>query len=185
MESIDLIAAKVRVCKLCDLSKGRNNAVPGEGVKSADLFIIGEAPGKNEDLAGKPFIGMAGRFLDKYLSMAGIERSDTFITNAVKCRPPNNRKPFGSEIEACRSYLLGQLTAVEPKLVLCLGTSACTSLGIEYKHLSDIRGRRLDVDFYGVKVKVFATFHPSFPMRFKTKRNTFLEDLKKVKIILG
>ncbi len=184
MESLESIASKVMVCKLCDLSNGRNNAVPGEGKRSADLFIIGEAPGKNEDIEGRPFIGMAGRFLDKYLAMAGIERSDTFITNAVKCRPPNNRKPVVVEIEACRPYLLGQLAVVKPKLVLCLGTSACTSLGIEYKHLSEVRGRKFGVDFYGVKINVFATFHPSFPMRFESKRETFLEDLKKVKIIL-
>lgn len=183
MESLDSIASKVRVCTLCDLSKFRKNAVPGEGNKSAKLFIIGEAPGKNEDIEGRPFIGMAGKFLDRYLTMVGIDRSKVFITNAVKCRPPNNRKPFDSEIEACRPYLLAQLGFIRPKLVLGLGTSACNSLGIKYKHLSDVRGRVLNVDFYGMNLNVFIAFHPSFPMRFKSQRSTFIADLEKVKII--
>ncbi|MCL5009930.1 MAG: uracil-DNA glycosylase [Candidatus Parvarchaeota archaeon] len=185
MESLESISSKIISCKLCDLCKSRKNAVPGEGKSNAYLLIIGEAPGRYEDDTGRPFVGMSGKFLNKYLEMVGIERSETFITNAVKCRPPNNRKPLDKEIDACRPYLLGQMSSIKPKLILGLGTSACNSLGIKYKHLSEVRGRKMHMEFYGLEVDVFITFHPSFPMRFKSQRDKFLEDLKKVKALIS
>ncbi len=181
MESLQGVASKVIVCKLCDLSLKRTNAVPGEGDQSAKLFILGEAPGKYEDEQGKPFVGMSGKFLNRYLELAGIKREMAFVTNAVKCRPPNNRKPFGKELDACRPYLVAQLAAIKPKLILALGTSACASMGIKFQHLSEIRGKVIDVDIGGLKLKTFITFHPSFPMRFTKPRDTFLSDLKQVR----
>ena len=178
---INELNARISTCTLCDLCKGRKNAVPGEGRVPAALMIIGEAPGKFEDAAGRPFIGMSGKFLTKYLEMAGIRREDVFITNAVKCRPPNNRKPKMEEIEVCRPYLVSQLSLVNPKLVLALGVSAASALGMSFSHLSEIRGKVTDGMIGGKSVKIYVTFHPSFPMRFPKARDTFLDDLKKAK----
>lgn len=184
MDALQEIAKRVNVCQLCELSKGRINAVPGDGNPNAKLMVIGEAPGKYEDLQGKPFVGMSGRFLNKYLEAAGISRQEAFVTNAVKCRPPSNRKPTEVEIETCRPYLIAQIEAIKPQLLLALGTSACNALGIKYTHLSEVKGKLIDIDLGGLKVKCFVTFHPSFPMRFPSKRETFLEDLKQVKKML-
>ncbi len=179
MENLESIAIEVRKCTLCDLCSKRTNAVPGEGKQKVKMVIIGEAPGKFEDKEGRPFIGMSGRFLTKYLQMAGIERDSVFITNAVKCRPPNNRKPTLQEIETCRPYLSRQLATINPSIILALGTSAASSLGMKFKHLSEVKSRKTDILLEGRKFSCFVTFHPSFPMRFPSARNAFLEDIKK------
>ncbi len=178
---LEIIANEIKSCKLCDLYLNRKNAVPGEGKSDASLVIVGEAPGRNEDLYGRPFVGMAGKFLDKYLKSAGIERNSIFITNAVKCRPPNNRKPSSEELITCRFYLIRQLNSIHPKIVLALGVSAAYSLNIEFKHLEEIRGKLINKEFGGLNLNIYVTFHPSFPMRFPSKREAFLNDLKKVK----
>lgn len=176
---------KIRVCTLCPLCRSRKNAVPGEGPEDAELLILGEAPGKFEDVIGRPFVGMSGKFLTKYLILAGIRRESVFITNAVKCRPPNNRKPRVEEIDACRPYLLSQISTINPKLVLALGVSAASSLGLSFSHLSEVRGKAVDLDLNGRRLKVYVTFHPSFPMRFPKAREGFLADLRGVKEFLS
>lgn len=185
MDDLDKAAGEIMACRLCDLHLKRTFAVPGEGNKKAELMIIGEAPGKFEDRAGRPFIGMSGKFLTGYLERVGIRREDVFITNSVKCRPPENRKPTMVEIEACRPYLIRQLKVIKPKLVLALGTSAANSLNMTYKQLNDIRGKVLRTSLDGADFDVFVTFHPSFPMRFPSKRSAFIQDLKHVKEIIG
>ena len=183
-DTLQNIASEIVVCRLCKLSEGRKNAVPGEGDEHARLMIIGEAPGKYEDLQGRPFVGMSGKFLNKCLETVGISRQDAFVTNAVKCRPPSNRKPLEQEIAACRPYLISQIAAIKPKLLLTLGTSACNALGIKYTHLSDVRGKIIDMALGATKVRCFVTFHPSFPMRFPSKREAFLKDLSNVKNLI-
>lgn len=183
-DSLDIIAEQIKACKLCDLSNFRKNAVPGEGKGNAKLVIVGEAPGKNEDIFGRPFIGNAGKFLDKYLSLAGIDRHFTFITNAVKCRPPNNRKPSGEEIAACKPFLIRQLACIKPKVVLALGVSAALSLELKFDHLEDVRGRLMQIKVSNLTINLYVTYHPSFPMRFPSKRENFLANLKEVKAIL-
>lgn len=178
MESLDSISREIKNCTLCDLCLKRTNAVPGEGNENSGIVIIGEAPGKNEDMKGRPFIGMSGRFLTKYLEKAGIERKDVFITNAVKCRPPNNRKPKISEIETCRNYLSRQLEVLQPRVILAVGTSAATALGIKFKHLSEVRGKITKISIRSREIDCFVTFHPSFPMRFPRAREVFLEDIR-------
>ncbi len=177
MENLTDVAKEIEKCTLCDLCIKRNNAVPGEGNERARIVIIGEAPGKNEDIQGRPFIGMSGKFLSKSLESLGINRSMIFITNAVKCRPPNNRKPKKEEIITCRPYLIRQLSIIQPNLILALGTSAASSLGIEFKHLSEIKSRFIDITLDGRQFKCLVTFHPSFPMRFPSARRAFLDDL--------
>ncbi len=181
MEELGLISEEIKNCRLCELYVKRTNAVPGEGNDKAKLVIIGEAPGKNEDLKGRPFIGMSGKFLTRYLEMAGIERNEVFITNAVKCRPPNNRKPKKEEILTCQPYLIRQLSVINPQLILALGTSAASSLGLEFKHLSEIKSKLTTVSLGNQSFNCVVTFHPSFPMRFPHARKEFLDDLLKVK----
>jgi uracil-DNA glycosylase family 4 len=119
-DSLEKIAANVRGCPLCKLSRSRKNAVPGEGQLSAKIMFIGEAPGRSEDEKGRPFVGAAGRILDELLKKAGIERSQVFITNIVKCRPPNNRVPKEDELTACRPYLDRQIALINPKVICIL-----------------------------------------------------------------
>ncbi|MGC8533324.1 MAG: uracil-DNA glycosylase [Candidatus Parvarchaeum sp.] len=177
MESLNAISKEIEKCTLCDLCLKRKNTVPGEGNEKAEVVIIGEAPGKNEDLQGRPFIGMSGNFLSKALKSIGVDRSTVFITNAVKCRPPNNRKPSKKEIATCRPYLVRQLSVIQPKLILALGTSAASSLGIDFKHLSEVKSKFIEIELDSKHFKCLVTFHPSFPMRFPSARESFLADL--------
>ena len=119
-DSLEKIAVNVRGCPLCKLARTRKNAVPGEGQISAKIMFIGEAPWRSEDEKGKPFVGAAGRILDNVLKKAGIERSQVFITNIVKCRPPNNRVPEEDELIACRPYLDRQIALIKPKVICIL-----------------------------------------------------------------
>ena len=112
---------EVRACPLCDLSKTRKRAVPGEGPVDAEIMFIGEAPGYHENEQGRPFIGPAGRFLDELLASIDLDRGKVYITNVVKCRPPNNRDPLPHEIEACAPYLDRQIALIKPKVVVTLG----------------------------------------------------------------
>jgi len=121
---VESIHATVRSCSDCALCETRTNAVPGEGSFTADLMFIGEGPGFNEDRQGRPFVGAAGQFLNELLASIGLRREDVFITNMVKCRPPNNRDPFPGEIEACSKFLDAQIGAIKPKVIVPLGRHA-------------------------------------------------------------
>jgi DNA polymerase len=120
-EELAQIAAEVRVCTLCKLHHGTIKAVPGEGPATAQIMFIGEAPGFNEDRQGRPFVGAAGKFLEELLALANLRRSDVFIANVVKHRPPNNRDPEADEITACASYLDRQIAAINPRVIVTLG----------------------------------------------------------------
>jgi len=122
------MAAEIRTCKLCGLAKTRLNAVPGEGNPHASLMFVGEGPGENEDRQGRPFLGAAGNFLNELLGQAGIAREDVFITNIVKCRPPENRDPWPDEVEACNDYLMAQIALISPKFVVTLGVPSMRTL---------------------------------------------------------
>src|SRR5256885_7140758 len=154
---LEEVAAKARECTLCRLHRNRTRAVPGEGPVDADLFLIGEAPGRQEDAAGRPFVGSAGKVLNKALTAARIPRKDVFITNLVKCRPPANRAPKADEMEACRPYLESQIQAVRPRVLVTLGSTALRSLQGPGARLSEARGR--DLAFDGIPVR--ATYHPA------------------------
>ncbi len=120
-EELARIAAEVRACTACKLHRGTINAVPGEGPANAKIMFIGEAPGFHEDRQGRPFVGAAGKFLDELLALAGLQRSDVFIANVVKHRPPNNRDPEPDEIAACAGYLERQIAAINPRVIVTLG----------------------------------------------------------------
>lgn len=121
MSELDQIAAEVRVCQRCPLADGRTNAVPGEGPVNAEIMFIGEGPGFHEDRQGRPFVGPSGKLLEDLLGSIGMTRDQVFITNVVKCRPPNNRDPLPAEIEACTPYLDRQEAALNPRIVVTLG----------------------------------------------------------------
>src|SRR5437868_1209620 len=129
---LEALAKKIRRCTKCPLCESRTNAVPGDGSYDAKLMVIGEAPGRQEDEVGRPFVGSAGKYLDQVLAGSGIDRSELFITNIVKCRPPKNRVPKPLEIQTCTTnYLFKQIELIQPKLIFLLGGTALkTMLGL-------------------------------------------------------
>lgn len=143
-ERLEELGKQIRVCVKCPLHKSRTIAVPGDGEFTAEVMIIGEAPGREEDKSGHPFVGQAGRFLDSVLEGSGISRSDLFITNIVKCRPPNNRKPKVGEINKCTgNYLFEQIELVNPKLIMLLGGVAAKKL-LNVKTINEARGKVIE-----------------------------------------
>jgi uracil-DNA glycosylase len=145
-ERLEALAAQIRVCTKCPLCQSRTLAVPGDGKASAKVMLIGEAPGREEDESGHPFVGAAGRFLDHVLEGTGINRDDLFITNIVKCRPPKNRTPRAGEVETCTSnYLFEQIELIHPALIMLLGgVAAKKMLGV--KSVNEARGRVIERD---------------------------------------
>jgi uracil-DNA glycosylase family 4 len=174
-DSLEKIAADVRGCPLCKLARTRKNAVPGEGQISAKIMFIGEAPGRSEDEKGKPFVGAAGRILDDLLKKAGIERSQVFITNIVKCRPPNNRVPEEDELIACRPYLDRQIALIKPKVICILGRTAYSSI-LGGSSITANRGKIVERSGQ----KYFSTFHPAAVIYNKKLLFTLEADLKKL-----
>jgi uracil-DNA glycosylase family 4 len=174
-DSLEKIAVDVRGCPLCKLARTRKNAVPGEGQISAKIMFIGEAPGRSEDEKGKPFVGAAGRILDSLLEKAGIERSQVFITNIVKCRPPNNRVPEEDELVACRPYLDRQIALIKPKVICILGRTAYSSI-LGGSSITADRGKIVERSGQ----KYFSTFHPAAVIYNKSLRSTLEADLKKL-----
>lgn len=174
-DSLEKVAAEVRGCPLCKLSRTRKNAVPGEGQLAAKIMFIGEAPGKSEDEKGRPFVGAAGRILDNMLQKAGIERSQVFITNVVKCRPPNNRVPEEDEATACRPYLDRQIALIRPKVICILGRTAYSSL-LGGSSITANRGKIVEK----AGQKYFLTFHPAAAIYNKSLLAALEADLKKL-----
>ncbi len=161
-ERMDQIVREIALCRKCPLCESRKNTVPGAGDYGAKLVIVGEGPGAQEDEQGKPFVGRSGRLLDQIIASHGaLKRSDIFITNVVKCRPPGNRTPLPTEIEACKSYLIGQLNTLRPRVVLCMGSTATQTLSGQPGSLTRLRGRNLS----GMSPAIVATFHPSYGLR--------------------
>jgi uracil-DNA glycosylase len=153
---LEKLSLKVQVCTLCKLSRTRNNSVAGEGSSSPKVMFVGEAPGNREDSEGRPFVGYAGRILDSALNKAGIKRSEIFITNVVKCRPPNNRRPQKDEILACRRYLDKQISLLSPKIICILGSTAYRSI-LGGKSIIADRGKIVKKE----GKKFFMTVHPA------------------------
>lgn len=179
-DSLSLVSEEVRKCVKCPLSLSRTNAVPGDGPRDAKVLLIGEAPGRNEDLQGRPFVGAAGRRLDSLLKEAGLSRSDVFITNVVKCRPPENRRPTGSEADACHPYLERQLGLVRPKVVVLLGDSALKRF-LPHESLSSAHGRVFEQRGF----LVFATYHPAAMIYNQALETVIREDFKALGRVLA
>jgi uracil-DNA glycosylase family 4 len=151
------LAQEASGCTRCRLSAGRTQVVFGVGSPTADVMFIGEGPGFHEDKQGEPFVGAAGQLLNRMLSEIGLRREDVYIANVVKCRPPGNRDPLPDEIEACRPYLLGQLEAIDPLLVVTLGNFATRVILDRQVSISRVRGQRFEWEHR----TVIPTFHPA------------------------
>jgi DNA polymerase len=156
--------------------------VPGEGNPSARLVVVGEAPGADEDASGRPFVGRAGQVLTRMLAAIGLAREEVFIANVLKCRPPGNRSPGPDEVAACRPYLVEQLAALRPELILALGTHAVRALLATERGISSLRGRFTRTP---EGTLVMPTFHPAYLLRNPAAKREVWEDLKKVAAHLG
>jgi uracil-DNA glycosylase len=171
---LDDIAARVRVCVRCRLHEGRTHAVPGEGPVDVRVVLVGEAPGRTEDAMGRPFVGSAGRVLDAALRSAGLDRQAVFITNLVKCRPPGNRRPRKDEIGSCLPYLMGQLDAVRPRLIVTLGETSFRALVPDRGPFADVRRKRFA--FRGTPL--IPTYHPAAVLYNRRLEADLREDLR-------
>jgi DNA polymerase len=177
--TLEIIADEVRKCILCRLSEGRTNAVPGEGNGFAKIMFIGEAPGRSEDQQGRPFVGAAGKLLTEALQEAGLSREDVFITNIVKCRPPNNRVPKEEERSACKPYLERQIALINPRIICILGRTAYESL-LEGGSITSNRGRLVS-RFYFLTVHPAAIiYNPELKTVFKNDLVNLVNELRKM-----
>ncbi len=181
-DPLEAIAERIRSCGACPLASTRKNAVPGEGSRSPLVVVVGEGPGAEEDESGRPFVGPAGQLLDKMLAAIGLDRrTNCFITNVVKCRPPRNRDPEALERKACLGYLRAQIEALKPRAILCLGRVAVQTLLDTEEGIGSLRGRFRD--FEGRPL--IATYHPSALLRDESLKRPAWEDLKKLRDFLA
>lgn len=180
LESIDDIARVVRDCKRCPLYATAMNPVPGDGPATADVMIVGEAPGANEDATGKPFVGQAGQLLNKILSAVDLRREDVFICNVMKHRPPGNRNPTPDEVAACSPYLVRQIELIKPKVILALGTFAAQTLLATKLSIGKLRGQIHR--YHGVPLIV--TYHPAALLRNPGWKRPTWEDVQLARRVL-
>jgi DNA polymerase len=172
--------SEIRVCQACILSQGRTNAVPGSGPEDAEIMFIGEGPGFHEDRQGEPFVGAAGKYLEELLEQIGIERTDVYITNVVKCRPPGNRDPQPDEVSACKAYLDKQIDLIRPRLVITLGRFSMQRY-FPGASISRIHGQPKRVG----NVIYYPMFHPAAALHQPRWRSLVEEDIIKIPDLLA
>ncbi len=180
-DSLERICGELAGCTRCKLHRRRTNIVFGVGNPHAELVFVGEGPGHDEDVQGIPFVGRAGQLLTQMINAMGLSREDVYIANVVKCRPPENRAPEKDEVATCLPFLLRQLTNINPKVIVCLGSVAAQALLNTNKAISHFRGQWLD--FRGAKL--MATYHPAYLLRNPHAKPEVWADLKKVMAFLG
>jgi len=170
------LEASLQGCQLCNLCKERKNIVFGQGNPGAELVLVGEAPGRQEDEQGFPFVGEAGRLLDKILFAMGLNREEVYICNVIKCRPPRNRDPESEEIAACEQFLQGQLEIIKPRLIVTLGRFAAQTLLQSKDSISRIRGHWRE--YQGIPL--MPTYHPAYLLRNPAGKRDVWQDMKQV-----
>lgn len=181
---LDKISEEIKEFKGLDIARNATHVVPGEGSPDAQIMFIGEAPGFHEDQQGRPFVGQAGKLLEKTLTeILGLKRSDVYITNIIKYRPPDNRDPLPSEIEACRDWLDRQITVIQPKIIATLGRFSMAKF-IPDISISQVHGQARFVDFLGHRYIVFPMYHPAAALRAGSVLSAFRDDFAKLKNIL-
>ncbi len=173
---LDELRREVEQCRRCPLCEGRTNVVFGSGNEHARVLIIGEAPGKNEDLQGMPFVGAAGKYLSELIVRAGLEREDVYIANILKCRPPDNRNPLTEEIQACTPFLREQTRTIDPEVIVTLGNFSTRFVLKTDRGITGLRGQFFDAG----KFKVMPTFHPAAALYDVTKREKIEADFEKL-----
>ena len=171
----------VSSCTKCELHASRTQTVFGVGNKNADLLIIGEAPGRDEDLQGEPFVGRAGQLLNAMLAAIGFQRDQVYIANILKCRPPNNRDPKPEEAEACDSWLRQQIELIQPGVILALGRIAAHKLLNTDQSLGALRGKQYN--YAGIPLIV--SYHPAYLLRKPVDKRKSWQDLKRIKYLLN
>jgi uracil-DNA glycosylase len=180
MSELSDLAQLILRCPDCRLCETRTNAVPGEGPEDAQIMFVGEGPGFNEDRQGRPFVGAAGKFLEQLLGAAGWKRSDVYITNIVKCRPPNNRDPMPDETEACSKWLDRQIELIKPEVIVTLGRHSMNRF-IPGATISRIHGDPRVID----GVTVVPMFHPAAALHQERYRSLIVADFQKLPSILA
>ena len=180
-DTLEKIRADLGECTRCKLHKQRNKIVFGDGNAKADLVFVGEGPGHDEDVQGLPFVGRAGKLLTQMIEAMGLERKDVYICNVVKCRPPENRLPERDEISTCSPYLVRQIDAIRPKVIVCLGATAAQMLLNTNRGISGFRGEWLE--YRGTRL--IATYHPAYLLRNPAAKSEVWKDLQKVMSVLG
>src|SRR3954452_4325155 len=168
----------------CPLKASRTNLVFGMGNADAELMFVGEAPGKNEDLQGKPFVGQAGQLLDRLLNEIGMARSQGFVANVLKCRPPGNRDPLPEEIEECKPYLMRQIELIEPKMICTLGNFATKTITGSPMGITKVCGRPQKRELGGLDVTVYPLFHPAAALRSTSCLENLREHMKRIPELL-
>ena len=177
-DTIEDLAEQIRQCTKCPLHKARNNAVPGTGNPNARVVMIGEGPGENEDKQGRPFVGGSGKYLDRLLADAGLDRRDMFVTNIVKCRPPENRTPTQDEKGKCRDWLERQLAAIRPDLVVTMGAPATQHFAPQAK-IGEAHGQPMHVD--GREFVILPIYHPAAALRQERYRQPIEEEFPRIR----
>lgn len=177
---LEALAAHIGDCRRCPLGETRTKLVFGVGDPHAALMFVGEAPGKNEDLQGEPFVGAAGKLLDELLAGIGMTRSEVYIANILKCRPPGNRNPEAAEIECCTPFLRRQIDLVNPQVIATLGNFATKFLLDTTSGITAIRGRLFHVDGR----QVVPVFHPAAALYTPAKKQTLAEDFRRISVVL-
>jgi len=180
-DTLEKIRTDLGECTRCKLHKQRNKIVFGDGNPKADLVFVGEGPGHDEDVQGLPFVGRAGKLLTQMIEAMGLQRPDVYICNVVKCRPPENRLPERDEIATCSPFLVRQLDAIRPKVIVCLGTTAAQMLLNTNRGISGFRGEWLE--YRGTRL--IATYHPAYLLRNPAAKSEVWKDLQKVMSVLG
>lgn len=184
MPTLQVLQEASSTCTGCSLSRTRKNVVFGSGPSDATIMLIGEAPGQQEDEQGVPFIGRAGNLLDKMLKAINLDRKNIYITNTIKCRPPNNRDPTNSEVQACSSYLDKQIELINPRVIVTTGLVATKRLlGQQDIKMGAVRGKLQDSYKYKGR-KIFPIYHPAYLLRNPSSKIQAWEDLKQLQTIL-
>jgi len=182
---LEAIAEEIKKCRKCVLSNSRTKAVPGEGNADSTIILIGEAPGYWEDRKGRPFVGAAGKVLDEILEKVSLKRTEIFITNVLKCRPPGNRDPRSEEIQACAPFLDKQLEIIKPKLIVTLGRHSTSYLfskmNLGFDGISKVHGQIYEARFADWKCYVIPTFHPAAALYNINLKEKLLRDLQTLK----
>jgi DNA polymerase len=179
--TLENVRAELGDCKRCKLHRTRRTIVFGEGNPKATLMFIGEGPGYDEDVQGRPFVGKAGQLLTKIIQSIHLQREDVYITNIVKCRPPQNRNPEPDEIGSCNPFLLQQINSIQPKIICTLGTFATQTLLNTSAKITELRGKSYDLQ----GIKVFPTYHPAYLLRNPDRKREVWEDMKQILSLLG